>query len=113
MSWYEELDRWTADYLPDMIYEHDAALAKYTSFRIGGPARRMAFPKDGSQMVLLIEAARGCGARPLVIGNGTNLLVTDGEVHRIVVQMGEHMADVARTDATHLRAGAGLSLIHI
>ncbi len=52
MSWYEELDRWTADYLPDMIYEHDAALAKYTSFRIGGPARRMAFPKDGSQMVL-------------------------------------------------------------
>ena len=30
MSWYEELDRWTADYLPDMIYEHDAALAKYT-----------------------------------------------------------------------------------
>ena len=24
MSWYEELDRWTADYLPDMIYEHDA-----------------------------------------------------------------------------------------
>ena len=42
MSWYEELDQWTADYLPDMIYEHDAALAKYTSFRIGGPARRMA-----------------------------------------------------------------------
>ncbi len=39
MSWYEELDRWTADYLPDMIYEHDAALAKYTSFRIGGPDR--------------------------------------------------------------------------
>ena len=38
MSWYEELDRWTADYLPDMIYEHDAALAKYTSFRIGGAA---------------------------------------------------------------------------
>ena len=85
MSWYEELDRWTADYLPDMIYEHDAALAKYTSFRIGGPARRMAFPKDGSQMVLLIEAARGCGARPLVIGNGTNLLFPDEGVDRLVV----------------------------
>ena len=83
MSWYEELDRWTADYLPDMIYEHDAALAKYTSFRIGGPARRMAFPKDGSQMVLLIEAARGCGARPLVIGNGTNLLFPDDGVRTL------------------------------
>ena len=58
MSWYEELDRWTADYLPDMTYEHDVPLARYASFRIGGPARRMAFPKDGSQMVLLMEEPR-------------------------------------------------------
>ena len=57
MSWYEELDRWTADYLPDMIYEHDAALAKYTSFRIGGPARRMAFPQNAEQLVLLLNFA--------------------------------------------------------
>ena len=77
MSWYEELDRWTVDYLPDMVYEHDVPLAKHTSFRIGGPARRMAFPRDGSQMVLLMEEAQVCGAAPLVIGNGTNLLITD------------------------------------
>ena len=44
MSWYDELDKWTADYLPDMPYEHDVPLSRYTSFRIGGPARRMAFP---------------------------------------------------------------------
>ena len=56
---------------------------------------------------------RGGGAQPLLIGNGTNLLVTDGEVHRIVVQMGERMADVARTDATHLRAGAGIPLARL
>ena len=85
MSWYEALDQWTADYLPDITYEHDAPLSRHTSFRIGGPARRMAFPKDGSQMVLLIEAARSCGARPLVIGNGTNLLFPDEGVDRLVV----------------------------
>ena len=85
MSWYEALDQWTADYLPDITYEHDAPLSRHTSFRIGGPARRMAFPKDGSQMVLLIEAARSCDARPLVIGNGTNLLFPDEGVDRLVV----------------------------
>lgn len=26
MSWYEELDKWAADYLPDMEYEKDAPL---------------------------------------------------------------------------------------
>ena len=108
MSWYEELDRWTADYLPDMIYEHDAALAKYTSFRIGGPARRMAFPKDGSQMVLLIEAARGCGARPLVIGNGTNLLFPDEGVDRLVVNTRDMSCVVldAEGKVTHISTGA-------
>ena len=41
MSWYEELDKWATDYLPEMEYEKDAPLDRYTSFRIGGPARRM------------------------------------------------------------------------
>ena len=90
MSWYEELDRWTADYLPEMTYEREAPLARYTSFRIGGPAKRMAFPKDGSQMVLLIAFARSCGARPLVIGNGTNLLFPDAGVDRLVVNTREY-----------------------
>ena len=109
MSWYEELDRWTADYLPDMIYEHDAALAKYTSFRIGGPARRMAFPKDGSQMVLLIEAARGCGARPLVIGNGTNLLFPDEGVDRLGVNTRD-MSCVVLDAEGRVTAEAGVPL---
>ena len=110
MSWYEELDRWTADYLPDMIYEHDAALAKYTSFRIGGPARRMAFPKDGSQMVLLIEAARGYGARPLVIGNGTNLLVADKGLDTVVIDTSAELSHIELTDEGEIAADAGVSL---
>ena len=36
MGWYEELDKWAADYLPEMEYEKDAPLDRYTSFRIGG-----------------------------------------------------------------------------
>ena len=59
MSWYEELDVWTADYLPDMAYEKDVPLRRYTSFRIGGAARRMAFPRSGEELVLLVSRARG------------------------------------------------------
>ena len=109
MSWYEELDRWTADYLPDMTYERKAPLAKYTSFRIGGPARRMAFPKDGSQMVLLITFARACGARPLVIGNGTNLLFPDEGVDRLVVNTREY-AGVSMDAGGRITAESGASL---
>ena len=61
MSWYEELDKWAADYLPDMEYEKDAPLDRYTSFRIGGPARRMAFPRSGEAAVLLVSALLTAG----------------------------------------------------
>ena len=108
MSWYEALDQWTADYLPDITYEHDAPLSRHTSFRIGGPARRMAFPKDGSQMVLLIEAAHTCGARPLVIGNGSNTLVRDGGFRGVVFVT----TDMRRVtiDGTRLTGGCGVLL---
>ena len=109
MSWYEELDRWTADYLPEMTYEHEVPLARYTSFRIGGPAKRMAFPKDGSQMVLLIAFARSCGARPLVVGNGTNLLFPDAGVDRLVVNTREY-AEVSIDAQGRIVAESGASL---
>ena len=79
MSWYEELDQKMADYLPDVPVLREEPLSRHTSFRIGGPARRMAFPKSGEQLVLLVSFARACGARPFILGNGTNLLFGDGE----------------------------------
>ena len=82
MSWYEELDQKMADYLPDVPVLREEPLSRHTSFRIGGPARRMAFPKSGEQLVLLVSFARACGARPFVLGNGTNLLFGDGETDR-------------------------------
>lgn len=85
MSWYGELDKWAADYLPDMDYGKGVSLARYTSFRIGGPARRMAFPRSGEELVLLVSQARECGARPLVLGNGTNVLFPDEGVERLVI----------------------------
>ena len=67
MSWYEELDQKMADYLPDVPVLREEPLSRHTSFRIGGPARRMAFPKSGEQLVLLVSFARACGARPFVL----------------------------------------------
>jgi len=85
----------------------------HCSFRIGGPARALVRPASAEETAAVCRIVRGGGAQPLLIGNGTNLLITDGDVDRIVVQMGERMADVARTDATHLRAGAGIPLARL
>ena len=85
MDWWTDLDKWTAEYLPDLRMECDEPMGRHTSFRIGGPARRMAFPERGEQLVLLLSHAIACGARPLVIGNGTNLLCPDRGLDRLVI----------------------------
>ena len=45
MLWYESFDEKMARELPEVRVEADALMQKHTSFRIGGPARRMAFPE--------------------------------------------------------------------
>lgn len=58
MSWETALDRQIHDYLPDLKWAADEPMAKHTSFRIGGPAKRMAFPKTREQLVVLMGFCR-------------------------------------------------------
>ncbi|MCI9348682.1 MAG: UDP-N-acetylmuramate dehydrogenase [Oscillibacter sp.] len=85
MDWVELFDRQTAALLPDVRVLREEAMAKHTSFRTGGPAKRMAFPERGEQLVLLLSLAAECGARPFVMGNGTNLLAPDEGLDRLVI----------------------------
>ena len=109
MRWYEELDEKLRDYLPDLPVSAEEPLSKYTSFRIGGPARRMAFPRNAEQLVLLLNFAGECGARPYVLGNGTNVLFPDEGVDRLVISTRD-MADIQLLVGGRVRAGAGASL---
>ena len=49
MDWYTALDKQIADYLPDLKVVCDEPMSRHTSLRIGGPARRMAFPATREQ----------------------------------------------------------------
>ncbi|MFR0786941.1 MAG: hypothetical protein ACLSHM_01435 [Vescimonas sp.] len=61
-------------------------MSRHTSFRIGGPARRMAFPESREQLVILLGMAGGMRRQPfLVMGNGTNLLVPDAGLDPLVI----------------------------
>ncbi len=110
MDWWTELDNWTADYLPDLRMVCDEPMSRHTSFRIGGPARRMAFLASGEQLVLLLAEAERLGARPLVIGNGTNLLCPDAGLDRLVIDTSAALNRVESAGPDTVTAEAGASL---
>ena len=111
MDWYIQFDKQIQAYLPDLKVAREEPMSRHTSFRVGGPARRMAFPERGEQLVLLMRFAQACGARPLVIGNGSNLLVADEGLDRLVVNTSA-MNQITREEDL-LTAGAGVSLARL
>ena len=53
MPWYEEFDRAAAARLPALEIRCEEPMSRHTTFRVGGPARRMAFP--GTEEELLVH----------------------------------------------------------
>ncbi|MDO4811714.1 MAG: UDP-N-acetylmuramate dehydrogenase [Eubacteriales bacterium] len=118
MLWFESLDKKIEEYLPDLAYEKDVPMSQHTSFRIGGPAKRMAFPVNGEQMVLLIGFAQQSDATVLVIGNGTNLLIADEGLDCLVINTTKMNAvemplydGIAAEDEVFAMAGATLASV--
>jgi UDP-N-acetylmuramate dehydrogenase len=113
MSWYEKLDQKVGDYLPDLKIERDAPMSRRTSFRIGGPAKRLALPTRGEQVVLLASFAKECGAETLIVGNGTNLLIADEGLDRLVIDTVGMNQITLLEDGTSIQAETGVPLARL
>ena len=110
MSCETELDNRIHDYLPDLKWVENEPMAKHTSFRIGGPAMRMAFPKTREQLVVLMGFLQDAGVKPLLIGNGTNLLVSDEGLDTVVIDTSAELSRLDLTGEGEITADAGVSL---
>ena len=88
----------------------DVPMSEYTSLGIGGSADVMAFPKDEADLVDLLIFASTKNFPVLVIGRGTNILVREGGIRGIVVNMDEGFKDIDWTDDVKAIAGAGVTL---
>ena len=114
MAWYEEFDRLIEARAAALRVELDAELAKYTSFRIGGPARRMAFPKTEEEAFAVLAACRCAEVPCLILGRGTNLLIADAGLDCVVLNTAELNAiAVEEGGVLYAQAGAQLSRIAV
>ena len=97
---------------PSLLVREEEPMSRHTSFRIGGACDAMLFPASEEEIRTAAELLAAAGETPLVIGNGTNLLVTDGPLHRIVLRMGEAFSSV-EGEGTVLEACAGITLAQL
>lgn len=89
-------------------YLENVSLAKYTSWRVGGPADRLFRPADVDDLAAYL---RSCPADEAItwIGLGSNLLVRDGGVRGSVILMLGSMDEMDFHDDDTVSVGAGLT----
>ncbi len=69
-------------------------LAKHTTFQIGGPAEFLLLPETNNQVVSVIKFCRESNIPFYVIGNGSNLLVSDKGYRGIIIKIGQYMSNI-------------------
>jgi UDP-N-acetylmuramate dehydrogenase len=92
-------------------YAKDVNLAKYTWFRVGGPAEVLFRPADADDLAAFL-AGKPDDVPVTVIGVASNLLIRDGGIPGVVVRLGDTFAEVS-VDGVDLRAGSGASNLKV
>ena len=87
-------------------------MKKHTTFRLGGAADYFLSPEKAEQVAELIHICREENISYFILGNGSNLLVSDRGYRGTVIQIFKNMNDI-RVEGTKLyvQAGALLSAI--
>lgn len=103
-TFYQELQK----EIPELMIILDEPMKKHTTFRIGGAAEFFVKPKE-EQLSRVLAIAHRNDIPVTVIGNGSNLLVSDNGIKGLVIEISQAMSDI-RVDGTRLYAQAGALL---
>ncbi len=90
----------------------DEPMSRHTTFRIGGPAAIFCMPEGIPQLASSIKACVEAGVPYSVLGNGSNVLVSDAGYRGVVLQLFRNM-DAIHVRGRQLEAEAGALLVRI
>ena len=86
----------------------DAPLARFCTWKIGGPADILVSPAAVEDVVLVTQYARQNALPLVVIGGGSNILFDDAGFRGIILRIGSGLAGFEMNADGFVRAGAGI-----
>lgn len=89
--------------------EANVSLSKYTTYRVGGIALAMVYPKSVKKLISLVKLLTGSKIKYKVIGNGSNLLFSDKNFDGVIIRLTE-LIDIQFLSYNKIRVEAGYSL---
>lgn len=90
----------------------NVSLKDYTTFKVGGPAKIMIKVNTVKELCDVIAYLNKCQATYMIIGNGSNLLVSDEGYDGIVIKLEGDFTKV-ETKENVISAGSGTLLVNV
>ena len=87
-------------------------MSRHTTFRIGGPAEVFLMPESYGQIQKILKLCQKEKIPFFILGNGSNLLVSDSGYRGVIIQMDRNMGEI-RLEGNEIRACAGALLSSI
>ena len=107
-KFYEELK----NIIPEARIKADEPMKMHTTFRIGGPAKYFVIPETKEEIKAIIECCKSADMPYYILGNGSNLLVSDKGYEGVVIQIFKNMNQITLDGETiTAQAGAILSSV--
>ena len=85
-------------------------MSSHTSFRIGGEAEVMAFPKNTDELADILKQAKALGVKPRILGAGTNVLAPDELLPGIVICLKDCLDGMELLGGDRIRVMAGVTM---
>ena len=110
MSELTDFQRNIAAFLPEIEIRFNEPMNLHTSFRIGGPAEAMAFPKTKEELSKILKASALLDCKTAILGAGTNVLAPDEGISGLVICLKDCMDGMEQLDETRIRVLAGVTM---
>ena len=99
-----------ADLLPKIELRFHEPISRHTSFRIGGPAEVMAFPKTPEELSEILKVSALLDTKPAILGAGTNVLAPDAGIPGLVICLKDCLSGMEQLDDTSIRVAGGVTM---
>ena len=89
---------------------YNEPMSKHTSFRIGGGAEVMAFPKSREELASVLKLCSDLRVKPAILGAGTNVLAPDEGIAGVVICLKDCLDGMERLNDTCIRVMSGVTM---
>ncbi len=96
--------------LPEVELRFWEPMSAHTSFRIGGGAEVMAFPKSTNQLADVLKFAERLDCKCAILGAGTNILAPDAGIPGVVICLKDCLDGMEKLDGNRIRICAGVTM---